>query len=94
VWNGSPGSWSVIGGAATALYGGGAGLFASNPNDGSINKFNGLPGQWTRIGGRGSSFAVGATRLYGLAPDKSSVSVWNGTAWVGIGGPADSIAAN
>jgi hypothetical protein len=92
MYNGSgvgPAAWTQIGGVASRLYAGGAGLFATNPNDGSINRYNG-DGTWTRIGGPADSFAVTGSALYGLASDKSSVSVWNGTpgSWTVIGGPA------
>jgi hypothetical protein len=85
-----PVAWTSIGGVATKLYAGGAGLFAVNPNDGSINKYNGTPSSWTRIGGAADSFAVTGNALYGLASDKGSVSVWNGTpgSWTVVGGPA------
>ena len=101
VYNGTgtgPGAWTVIGGAATALYAGGDGLFAVNPNDGSINEYNGTPNSWTKIGGPAASFAVTANHIYGLASDKSAVSVYNGTgtgpgAWTVIGGAATAIYA-
>jgi GH25 family lysozyme M1 (1,4-beta-N-acetylmuramidase) len=98
VWNGSgsgPGSWTVIGGVATRIYAGGAGLFATNPNDGGISRYNGTPGSWTVIGGPGDSYAVSGDRLYGLSTDKAHVSVWNGTpgSWTVIGGVATRIYA-
>jgi hypothetical protein len=84
-----PAAWAQIGGVASKLYAGGAGLFATNPNDGSINRYNG-DGTWTRIGGPANSFAVTGNAIYGLASDKSSVSVYNGTpgSWTVIGGAA------
>jgi hypothetical protein len=87
-----PGAWSAIGGVATRLYAGGAGLFATNPNDGSVSKYNG-DGTWTRIGGPADSFAVTGNGLYGLSSDKGAVSVWNGTpgSWTVIGGAATRI---
>ncbi|WP_037606854.1 hypothetical protein [Streptacidiphilus rugosus] len=101
VWNGTgsgPGAWTVIGGAATQIYAGGFGLFATNPNDGSISKYNGTPGSWTVVGGPGATYAVSNDHLYGLSSDKSAVSVWNGTgsgpgAWTAIGGAATQIYA-
>ena len=84
-----PGAWTSIGGVATRLYAGGAGLFATNPNDGSVSKYNG-DGTWTRIGGPADSFAVTGNALYGLSSDKTAVSVWNGVpgSWTVIGGAA------
>jgi hypothetical protein len=97
VWNGTgtgPGAWTVIGGPATNIYAGGAGLFARNPNDGSVNEYLGTPGSWAKVGGPGSTYAVGSSSLYGLASDKSAVSVWDGgTSWTAVGGPASEIAA-
>jgi hypothetical protein len=95
VYNGSgagPGAWTSIGGVATRLYAGGAGLFATNPNDGSVSKYN-SDGTWTRIGGPADSFAVTGNALYGLSSDKSAVSVYNGTpgSWTVIGGAATRI---
>jgi hypothetical protein len=92
VYNGAgagPAAWSQIGGVASKLYAGGAGLFAANPNDGSINKYNG-DGTWTRIGGSANSFVVTGIALYGLSSDRSAVSVWNGIpgSWTVIGGAA------
>jgi hypothetical protein len=92
VYSGSgagPGAWSAIGGVASRLFAGGAGLFATNPNDGSVSRYNG-DGTWTRIGGPADSFAVSGDALYGLSSDKSAVSVWNGTpgSWSVIGGAA------
>ncbi len=84
-----PAAWAQIGGVASKLYAGGAGLFATNPNDGSINRYNGN-GAWTRIGGPANTFAVTGTAIYGLSADKSAVSVYNGTpgSWTVIGGAA------
>ncbi len=87
-----PAAWAQIGGVASKLYAGGDGLFATNPNDGSINRYNG-DGGWTRIGGPADSFAVTGNALYGLAYDKSTISVWTGTpgSWTVVGGAATQI---
>jgi hypothetical protein len=95
VYSGSgagPAAWAQIGGVASKLYAGGAGLFATNPNDGSVNRYNG-DGSWTRIGGPADSFAVTGLAIYGLSSDKSAVSVYNGTpgSWTVIGGAATQI---
>lgn len=84
-----------IGGPATSVYAGRAGLFATNPATGDIYKYNGKPHQWARVGGPGRTFAVTGDNLYGLAPDGSGVYQWtgHGTAWKKIGGPATTIYA-
>lgn len=86
-WDG--GAWTKVGGPAGALYGGGAGLFATNPGTGDIYRYLGAPDQWTRIGGPGRTFAVNATGVFGLSPDGSAVLQWSGgQSWTRIGGPA------
>jgi hypothetical protein len=89
--------WKRIGDAATNIYAGGAGLFATNPRSGDIYKYNGGTGpkSWSRVGGPGRTFAVSGNRLYGLAPDGSGVWEWTGRGdqWKRIGGPAANIYA-
>lgn len=94
-WSNSGTAWFQIGGPAAALYAGGAGLFATNPTDGSLHKHLGSPNVWAAVGGRGAEFAVDSTTLYGLAPDRGAVYQWsgNGTQWTQIGGPAKHIYA-
>ncbi|HTJ68362.1 MAG TPA: hypothetical protein VL551_12590 [Actinospica sp.] len=94
-WMGQSNGWTVIGGPASEIYAGSAGVFATNPTSGDIYKYNGTPGSWTEIGGPGAQFAEGGGHLYGLAPDSSYVAEWNGTAggWTIIGGPAGNIYA-
>lgn len=98
VWkyNGTPMSWTQIGGPAGEIYGGETGLFATNPQTGDIYQYNNQPFSWTKIGGPGKEFAVGYyDRLYGLSPDGHSVWQYDGTpmSWTQIGGPTGHIYA-
>ncbi|MFD8381823.1 hypothetical protein ACFV2X_25430, partial [Streptomyces sp. NPDC059679] len=43
------GHWRRIGGPAAKIYTGGAGLFATSPQDGRIFRYDGDPDKWTEI---------------------------------------------
>jgi hypothetical protein len=91
-FNGSPGSWTQIGGPAKELIGGG-GLAAITPNGASVMRHLGS-GNWERAGGPGAAFAFAGSRLYGLTPGGTAVMAYNGGgSWTQIGGPAQSIYA-
>ena len=94
-WMGLSQGWTVIGGPASEIFAGSAGVFATNPTSGDIFEYNGTPGSWTVVGGPGAQFAEGGGHLYGLAPDDSYVAEWNGPGegWTVIGGPAQNIYA-
>ena len=94
-WMGLSQGWIVIGGPASEIFAGSAGVFATIPSTGDIFEYDGTPGDWTEIGGPGSQFAEGGGHLYGLAPDSSYVAEWNGPGqgWTIIGGPAADIYA-
>lgn len=94
-WMGPSQGWIVIGGPASEVFAGSAGVFATNPSTGDIYEYNGTPGSWTEIGGPGAQFAEGGGHLYGLAPDSSYVAEWYGPTqgWGIIGGPAANIYA-
>ncbi|MFW3469923.1 phospholipase A2 [Streptomyces microflavus] len=80
--------WTTVGGPAEHLYGGGAGLFATSQQDGSIARY--ADGGWTRIGDPGAEFAVTDEGLFGLSPDKSAVNQWTSEkGWTTVGGPAE-----
>jgi hypothetical protein len=87
-WTGIGTVWTRIGGPASAIYAGGAGLFATDPNTGDIWRYTGQPMNWERVGGPGTTFAVNSTGLYGLNP--AGVWQWsgNGTDWTKIGNPS------
>jgi hypothetical protein len=94
-WMGLSQGWIVIGGPASNLYVGSAGVFAIDPTSGDIEQYNGTPGSWTVIGGPGESFAEGNGHLYGLGPNGAYVAEWMGLSqgWTVIGGPTDAIYA-
>jgi hypothetical protein len=94
-WMGLSHGWTIIGGPASEIYAGSAGVFATNPSSGDIFEYNGTPGSWTVIGGPGAQFAEGGGHLYGLGPSDNYVAEWNGPGqgWTIIGGPASDIYA-
>ena len=94
-WNGPGAGWTIIGGPASAVYAGYAGVFATDPTTGDIFEYNGTPNSWTEIGGPGAQFAEGGGHLYGLGPNSSYVAEWNGpgAGWSIIGGAAAEIEA-
>ncbi|HET9172391.1 MAG TPA: hypothetical protein VFN97_23395 [Actinospica sp.] len=94
-WMGSSAGWTVIGGPASKIYAGSAGVFATNPSSGDIFEYDGTPGDWTLIGGPGAQFAEGGGHLYGIGPNGDYVAEWNGTgqSWTVIGGAAAHIYA-
>ncbi len=92
VWryNGTPMSWTQIGGPVANIYAGGRNLFATDTVTGDIYRYGGSVGDWTRIGGSGNTFVVDDSGyLYGLSP--SGVFRYDGTgdSWTQIG-PAGS----
>lgn len=94
-WSGSGTSWIRIGGRASHVYAGAAGVFATSPGDGAIYRYNGTPGSWTQIGRAGAQFGEGGGNLYALTPNKSGVWQWtgNGSTWTQIGGGAANLYA-
>lgn len=92
-WMGLSSGWTIIGGPASHIYGGTAGLFATDPTTGDISEYNGTPGSWTTIGGPGWEFVQSNGHLYGLGVGGGYVAEWNGTpnSWTIIGGAAGNI---
>lgn len=99
VWryNGTPDSWTQIGGPAFGIYGGGEYGLVATMGGGDIYHYLGSPNNWERIGGPGrdclalATFVVTNDTVYGLCPDDSRgyISRYNGTpdSWIQIGGP-------
>jgi hypothetical protein len=88
-WTGT--AWRTIGGAASAVYAGGAGVYATSVDGKSIFQYDGSPNLWTRVGGAGKMFVVSGDALYGLSTTGTSVSRWNGKSWAAVGGAAQSL---
>ncbi|MFB8039611.1 phospholipase A2 [Streptomyces sp. NPDC056004] len=81
-------AWVKVGDGGRQIFGGGAGLFATSPQDGSIVRY--ADGNWTRIGDPGAEFAVTDEGLFGLSPDKTAVNKWTSAeGWTTVGGPAE-----
>jgi hypothetical protein len=89
-YNGTPGSWTQIGGPADKLFGGGGGLAATNPVSHDVYRYLGTPGRWERAGGPGYTFAYSGVALYGLTGFNGNVMRYNGVpgSWTQIGGSA------
>ncbi|MBN1487643.1 MAG: hypothetical protein JW981_08375, partial [Anaerolineae bacterium] len=79
-------SWVQIRDFTGTIFGGGAGLFATDPKNGDIYAYAGAPFAWTRIGSRGDAFAVGAHTLYGLAPADEPEAQRGVYRWLGVPG--------
>ena len=81
--------WTIIGGPATEVIAGSAGVFELD-SSGNIWQYDGTPYQWTEIGGPGAEFAEGDGHLYGLGPSSNYIAEYNGTpnSWTIVGGPA------
>lgn len=94
-WSNQGSTWTQIGGAATSIYAGDAGLFAVNPGNNDLYQYSGTPNQWTQVGGPGSTWVQSNGHLYGLTTAKDGVYEWSGsgTTWTQIGGPATAIYA-
>lgn len=93
-WMGAQnGGWQMIGNNSSALYAGGAGVFAVTPGGSAIYKYDSAPYAWTRVGGAGAQFVVSGDALYALTPKHSAVMRFDGTAWTSVGGPAQNIYA-
>ncbi|MCX4821269.1 hypothetical protein OG883_15395 [Streptomyces sp. NBC_01142] len=98
VWDGEGTSWTRIGGPAARLYGGGPGLFATDPGDGRIFKYRGRPGDWEYAGTAGAAFALTDRHLYGLTLERDAVNRWLGSRrketeyrWTRAAGPAGAL---
>lgn len=87
--------WEVIGGAASKVFVGGYGVFATYPGNGNILRYDGAPGAWTVVGGPGLTFAVNNVGLYGITPDGGAVMQYSGTpgVWTQIGTGATNLIA-
>ncbi|MCJ7443602.1 MAG: hypothetical protein MUO26_03575 [Methanotrichaceae archaeon] len=85
------GEWIQIGGQASAIYGGGHVLLATNPDTGDLYLYTGTPMRWLKIGGPGKNFVVtDSNSIVGLSPDSNSIWLYEGP-WRQIGGPAKEI---
>ncbi|MDX3538117.1 hypothetical protein PV721_27940 [Streptomyces sp. MB09-01] len=95
-WDRGRATWTRVGGPAGRLYGGGAGLFATDPVDGRIFAYGGKGEAWSYAGTAGADFVVTDQHLYGLNPDRSAVFRWSGEAgvWSAVGGPAAALYAS
>ncbi|MFP2924956.1 hypothetical protein ACLESO_07010 [Pyxidicoccus sp. 3LG] len=86
-WSGSGSTWSVVGGGASELIGGGTSMYRLTNTRSAIQRHDG-GSTWTPIGGSGRSFAVAGGNVYGLRPDGSFVMKYAGAQWNSIHGAA------
>ncbi|AGC47006.1 hypothetical protein MYSTI_05730 [Myxococcus stipitatus DSM 14675] len=89
-WSGVGSSWSVVGGGASELIGGGTSMYRLTNTKDAIQRHDG-GSTWTTIGGSGRSFVAVGSDVYGLRPDGSFIMKYNGTVWNSIHGPAAKI---
>ncbi|MET7463277.1 hypothetical protein [Nonomuraea sp. NPDC005501] len=92
--------WAYAAGPAAELYGGPAGLFATDPSHERLRVLAGpatrVTGQtWQDIGAAGAEVAVGREAVYVLTEDRSQILRWSrdSGAWQRIGGPAQTLTA-
>ncbi|MEU6796395.1 hypothetical protein ABZ907_32280 [Nonomuraea wenchangensis] len=90
--------WAYAAGEAAELWGGGAGLFSTDPSRTRLRVLadadNGVADQtWRDIGPAGTEVAVGRHAVYVLNGNRSRILRWSGGAWQDIGGPAQTLAA-
>lgn len=88
-YEGTPGQWTIIGGPATAVYAGSAGVFAVSPGSGDIYQYDGTPNEWTVIRDQPTQqLQGGADGLFAVTVDTAeNVLKYNGTPgdWTNIG---------
>lgn len=89
-WSGAGSSWSVVGGGASELIGGGTSMYRLTNDKNAIQRHDG-GSTWTTIGGSGRSFVAVGGNVYGLRPDGSFIMKYAGTQWNGIHGAATRI---
>ncbi|NMO17864.1 hypothetical protein HPC49_23355 [Pyxidicoccus fallax] len=89
-WSGAGASWSVVGGGASELIGGGTSMYRLTHLKDAIQRYDG-GSTWTPIGLSGRSFVAAGANVYGLRPDGSWVMRYAGTQWNAIHGPATRI---
>ena len=78
-WMGPTSGWTEIGGPASHLYVGSAGVFATDPKSGDIAQYNASTGTWTVIGGPGMTFTQSGGHLFGIGTQLNYIAEWNGT---------------
>ncbi|MEU5163855.1 hypothetical protein AB0G74_30165 [Streptomyces sp. NPDC020875] len=84
--------WTTVGGIARQVFGGPAGIFATNPDTGNIYARE-PSGDWRQIGNPGAQFLVNGASLYALTPPKDAVVRFNGVTWDNIGDGANGLFA-
>lgn len=89
-WSGSGTAWSIVGGGASELIGGGTSMYRLTNVKNAIQRYDG-GSTWTTIGGTGRSYVATGANVYGLRPDGSWVMKYAGTQWNAIHGAATRI---
>lgn len=86
-YSGAGASWSIVGGGASELFGGGASMYRLTNVKDAIQR-NAGGSTWTTIGGSGRQFLTNGSNVYGLRPDGSWIMKYVGTKWISIHGSA------
>ncbi|MFG2334686.1 hypothetical protein ACGFMM_34505 [Streptomyces sp. NPDC048604] len=87
--------WHKISGPAGHVYAGGAGLFATDPDNGQLLKYTGTPHSWTPVGEAGTAHEVDDRSVYRIAKKTGAVERWTGgTRWTALGRTAGDIDTN
>ncbi len=90
LYSGVGSSWSVVGGGASELVGGGTKMYRLTNDKAFIQRHDG-GSTWTSIGYSGRSFVAVGNDVYGLRPDGSFIMKYAGSAWNSIHGAASRI---
>jgi len=89
-YNGTPGSWTKVGGPGNMFAVGGMGqLYGISPDMSGVWKYDGTPMNWTKIGGPASKIYAGGNKLFATNPGSGDIYQYNGTpnSWTKAGGP-------
>jgi len=94
-YNGTPGSWTKVGGPGNMFAVGGNGqIYGLSPDLSGVWKYNNSPMNWTQIGGPASKIYARGDKLFATNPSTGDIYQYNGTpnSWTKVGGPGNMFA--